>query len=203
MFAAIGTIVVPILIHLLAANIIVVLFGARLDSTMLTTLTALVVLPVVYWMYRVDTGGWEKSKKKWWTYLLLIPLGVIANLTVSYVLILSRVPEHFSNEVQEGLLSSGPLAQVIGLGVMAPLMEEILFRGLVYRRLKSYMPRWAAVLLGAGIFAVYHGNMMQILFAFPMALLIIWSYERWGTLTAPVLFHMAANLSTIFQNIIG
>lgn len=201
MFAAIGTILIPILIHLLAANLVVALLGNVLDSTMLTSLTALVVLPIVYWMYRADTGGWERSEKKWWTYLLLIPLGAAANLAVSYVLIWLRVPERFSNAVQEGLLSSGPMIQVVGLGILAPIMEEILFRGLVYRRLKRYMPRWGAVLLGAGIFAVYHGNMMQILFAFPMALLIIWSYERWGTLTAPILFHMAANLSTVLQNI--
>lgn len=201
MFAAIGTILIPILIHLLAANLVVALLGNVLDSTMLTSITALAVLPIVYWMYRADTGGWERSEKKWWTYLLLIPLGAAANLAVSSVLIWLRVPEHFSNAVQEGLLSSGPMIQIVGLGILAPIMEEILFRGLVYRRLKRYMPKWGAVLLGAGIFAVYHGNMMQILFAFPMALLIIWSYERWGTLTAPILFHMAANLSTVLQNI--
>lgn len=200
MFGTIGTILVPVLIHLLAANLVVMVFGTFLDSAMLTALTALVVLPVVYWMYRKDMEGREARKNKWWTYLVLIPIGAAANLLISWVLVSLRVPENFSNEVQEGLLQSGFLIQTVGLGILAPVTEEMLFRGLVYRRLTLYLPKWGAVILGAAIFAVYHGNMIQMLFAFPMALLIIWSYEKWGTLTAPILFHMAANLTTVLLN---
>lgn len=200
MIATIGTILVPVLIHLLIANITVALFASRLDSTALTALTAVLVLPIVYWMYKKDVGKWERSDKKGWTYLALLPLGVAANLTVSYLLALLGVTENFSNEVQEGLLASEFLVQLAGLGVLAPITEEILFRGLVYRRLKQILPRWGAVLLGAGMFAAYHGNVIQILFAFPMALLLIWSYERWGTLTAPIILHMAVNISTIIIN---
>lgn len=200
MLGTIGTIIVPILIHLLAANLMVMIFGVFLDSTMLTALTALVVLPVVFWMYRKDMEGREFRKNRWWSYLILIPLGAAANLLISYLLVALRVPENFSNEVQEGLLRSGFLVQIVGLGILAPITEEVLFRGLVYRRLTYYLPKWGAVILGAAIFAVYHGNVVQMLFAFPMALLIIWSYEKWGTLTAPILFHMAANLTTILLN---
>ena len=200
MIATIGTILVPILIHLLIANLTVALLGSRLDSTALTGLTAALVVPIAYWMYKKDVGSWERSDKKRWTYLALLPLGVAANLAVSYLLVLLGVTENFSNEVQEGLLASEFLVQLVGLGILAPITEEILFRGLVYRRLKQILPRWGAVLLGAGIFAVYHGNMIQILFAFPMALLLIWSYERWGSLTAPVILHMAVNISTILIN---
>lgn len=200
MIATIGTILVPVLIHLLIANITVALFASRLDSTALTALTAVLVLPIVYWMYKKDVGKWERSDKKGWTYLALLPLGVAANLAVSYLLALLGVTENFSNEVQEGLLASEFLVQLAGLGILAPITEEILFRGLVYRRLKQILPGWGAVLLGAGMFAVYHGNVIQILFAFPMALLLIWSYERWGTLTAPIILHMAVNISTIIIN---
>ena len=76
-------------------------------------------------------------------------------------------------------------------------MEEVLFRGLVYNRLKAYNNEWLSIILAAGIFAVYHGNAMQILFAFPMALLILAVYEKWNTLLAPVIFHMAVNISSI------
>ena len=51
MIATIGTILVPILIHLLIANLTVALLGSRLDSTALTGLTAALVLPIAYWMY--------------------------------------------------------------------------------------------------------------------------------------------------------
>lgn len=202
MMSTLGTVLVPILIHLLVSNLVVVFFASYLDPAMCTALAALLVFPVVWWMYRKDMQGVEKPGHKWWSYLPLIPLGVCANQIFSYILVWLAVPERFSNAAQESLLSSGVLVQLIGIGILAPVMEEYLFRGLVYRRLKLHLPGWAAVLLGAGIFAVYHGNMPQILFAFPMALIMIWSYERWETLAAPIVFHMAANISTILLNLI-
>ena len=86
--------------------------------------------------------------------------------------------------------------------ILVPITEEFLFRGLIYQRLKKYIPVWSAVLAGAGIFALYHGNMVQILFAFPMALVMLLAYEKWNSLYVPIIFHMAANLTAVLLNII-
>ena len=84
-----------------------------------------------------------------------------------------------------------------------PIMEEVLFRGLVYNRLKAYNNEWWSMILAAGIFAVYHGNPLQILFAFPMGLLILAVYEKEETLLAPVVLHMAVNISSILFTAAG
>ena len=82
-------------------------------------------------------------------------------------------------------------------------MEEVLFRGLVYNRLKDYNNEWLSMILAAGIFAVYHGNPLQILFAFPMGLLLLAVYEKEGTLMAPIALHMAVNISSILFTAAG
>lgn len=58
-----------------------------------------------------------------------------------------------------------------------------------------------SILLAAAVFALYHGNMVQILFAFPMALVMLLAYEKWKSLTVPVVFHMAVNLSTVILHV--
>ena len=90
-----------------------------------------------------------------------------------------------------------------GIGIIVPIMEEVLFRGLVYNRLKAYNNEWWSMILAAGIFAVYHGNPLQILFAFPMGLLILAVYEKEETLLAPVVLHMAVNVSSILFTAAG
>ena len=68
------------------------------------------------------------------------------------------------------------------------------------RRLFSFR---AAAAVSAALFALYHGNIVQLVYAFPMGLLLAWSYERWGNLSAPVLRHIGANLVGILETVIS
>ena len=97
----------------------------------------------------------------------------------------------------EELLSGRMVFQILGMGLIVPVTEELVFRGLVYRRLERYLPGAAAVLLGAALFAAYHGNLLQVLFAFPMGIVLILLYRHYGTLKMPILFHAASNLTAI------
>ncbi|MEE0419748.1 MAG: type II CAAX endopeptidase family protein [Lachnospiraceae bacterium] len=206
MIYKIGNVFVPLLIHYLIAAF-VLLFGANfMDDALLTSLTALVALPVMWYLYRRDrrNGAVETTALRgtvpWWAFLVTILLGIVSNQMITGVMNYFRVTQQFSNEVQEGLLRGDIWAQVLGLGILVPVMEEILFRGLIYNRLKKYVSLWTAILGGAVIFALYHGNMVQFLFALPMGLLIILLYERWHSLSIPIVFHIAANLSTVLLN---
>lgn len=77
-----------------------------------------------------------------------------------------------TSESQVPCSQAGMLFQILGMGIAVPVTEELIFRGLVYRKLERYVSVKKAVLLGAAIFAVYHGNLLQILFAFPMGIIL-------------------------------
>lgn len=202
-FDNVAGVLVPILIHFLASAGVVMVFGSRFDSALLTTLSALIVLPVVCFLYWKDGQLYRRKKDRpdampAWTYLLIIVMAVISNQVLSYLINLIEVDRVFSNAAQEALFGSELWIQIIGVGILVPIMEEYLFRGLVYQRIKRFVrSKKAAVFLGAFIFAIYHGNMIQFLFALPMALLLIWVYEKWGTIKAPIVFHIAVNLSSV------
>lgn len=195
-----GRVIGPVLIHYLVANI-VGMMRLHADAAFLTSMTAVLVLPLFWRMYRNDRilyGREAPKKMKWQDYLGIAALGIACNIALTLVMnvLLSYVP--VSNEVQENLFQSNLLIQLFGVGILVPFMEEVLFRGLVYNRLRGYTrTAQPAMVLAAVIFAVYHGNIVQMLFAFPMALIMTALYQRWNTLKASTAFHMAVNLSSV------
>lgn len=77
--------------------------------------------------------------------------------------------------------------------VIAPVSEELLFRQVIYKRIRKISPMWVGVVVSALLFGIYHGNPVQGIYAFIMGLLLALVYEWTGSLIAPILFHMIAN----------
>ena len=80
---------------------------------------------------------------------------------------------------------------------LAPLSEEFLFRGIFYRRLRTLCRPVPAVLTGALVFALFHGNLLQGLYAFLLGILLLYVYETSHSLLAPIVLHTAANLASL------
>ena len=77
--------------------------------------------------------------------------------------------------------------------VLAPIGEEILFRGLLYRTLRDNGWPKAALLLSSLIFGLIHFNPMALVPLAYFALLLALLYEKTGSLLAPMAAHAAFN----------
>ncbi|MCD7765899.1 MAG: CPBP family intramembrane metalloprotease [Lachnospiraceae bacterium] len=197
----------PVLLHLAVSEMITVLAGNVLDSAACTALSAVFVLPFALWMYRKDSSLHGKSVEiQAAAVLLSLAGGGLLNLLwsglLNLMLNLFRFNSYFSNATQEALLTSSFIAQILGPGLLVPAAEELVFRGLTYTRMRIRMQTHQAVVLSAMLFALYHGNPIQMIYAFPMALLLAFLYEKSGNLAYPILFHMGANLTAIVTAII-
>lgn len=82
-------------------------------------------------------------------------------------------------------------------GIISPLAEEAIFRGILYNRMKRYYSKIAALLVTSFLFGFYHLNLVQGIYGTIMGLLLAFTYERTKSFVAPVLFHAAANI-TVF-----
>lgn len=193
----------PVMIHFLALQCAALLGGSAMDGTLRTTLAAVVTLPVFWNAYQKDRELWKKDKKKitWYAVVLTAVGAVVLNVALSTLIAQFASDQGISNAAQEELLAGKFLFQLVGLGILVPLVEEILFRGLVFGKLERYLSVPAAVLVGAGLFALYHGNLIQIMFAFPMGIILNLLYRYYGGVLMPFLFHAASNLGTIFMNL--
>lgn len=90
-------------------------------------------------------------------------------------------------------LNSMPLWTIgVSACLLAPLCEELVFRGLVANRLSRYGQLPAAV-VSALLFALYHANLGQFFYAFGLGLLLAYAYFQSGCLIVPILLHMLYN----------
>ena len=239
------SLITPVLLHMAVSVIVTAaggaIGGAAADSAVCTSVTALLVLPVLIWMYRSDAAKGMHSNKsicrfdgaqqedcrsqntqgtaavktnrrgkdiRKTTYLIGILVlcavsGGILNLLWSGILQQLRIQDHFSNAVQEQLFAGQAMVQLLGLGVLVPLAEELIFRGLIYTRIRKRIPAGAAIFFSALLFALFHGNVIQMIFAFPLALILAGLYERSGWFACPLAFHMGANLTAIVLNLLS
>ena len=85
----------------------------------------------------------------------------------------------------------GPLLAV----VIAPLTEEVVFRGVLLRGLLGRWNPWAAIVLSAGLFAAMHLNPAQAPIAFALGLVLGWTYVRTRSLGLCIIGHALNNAS--------
>jgi membrane protease YdiL (CAAX protease family) len=80
------------------------------------------------------------------------------------------------------------------LGLLAPLAEELIFRGFVYGGIRRYLPAFTAVLVSAGIFGLMHLNSMALLQLVVIGIILAVLYERTRSLIPCIVCHALNNV---------
>lgn len=91
--------------------------------------------------------------------------------------------------------AAGPVLTLLLALVVAPVAEEMVFRGVIYPVLRRRVGVASSVLLTAGVFCLLHGNVVQFASALPVAVLLGLVYERTRVLRPCVLQHVFFNLA--------
>jgi len=82
----------------------------------------------------------------------------------------------------------------LSIGLLAPLAEELVFRGAILRSLLKWTSRpWVAIAISAVFFAVAHLNPAQLPHAFLVGLLLGWMYYRTDSIVPCVVYHWINN----------
>lgn len=93
--------------------------------------------------------------------------------------------------------------ELAALGIAIPIAEELLYRGIVYQRLKNGLGIPAAAALSALIFGLVHRNLVQFVYAAVFGLLLAWAKEAGGGLACSAAMHIAANGTSILRTETG
>ena len=126
-----------------------------------------------------------------------ILLGMTGGLTLNiwfYLLGVMQGDESYQ-QVAENQFALPIIMGIVVYGVIAPLAEEGIFRGIVYVKLKELYNFQIAIIASAVLFGAFHGNMVQGVYGTIMGIGAAWLYEKYKSLVAPILFHGAANVA--------
>ena len=135
--------------------------------------------------YRKYVG--DKAGLKKWTLVYCLLAGVFCSLAASLLATLSQAGQVFEGMKMHPRRSSPSrsLCRSWPPGWVMPIVEEYIFRGLMYNRMKDYMSANMAMIISSVIFGLYHGNLIQGVYGFVMGLLMIFVYEKYQTMLAP------------------
>lgn len=126
---------------------------------------------------------------------------ILTSTMVSYMVGWLNVHDAAYEATSEAMYSKTPLPILfLGIVILAPLAEELVMRGLVYRRLRDYAGVPVAVCVSAFLFGAIHGNIVQGIYGFLMGCFMALMYEHFGTIWATVTIHAANNLLALVGN---
>ena len=166
-----------------------------LISTIIVGVANLIAgLVMILTYFKTDTLKIKFKKNIGLGALLGSMLAVSINMIVMYFFIL------FPNLQNTAPTSDSDIPIIVSIvlhGLIVPVAEELLFRYMIFGRIRITMGSGFAVILSALFFGLYHGNITQGIYAFIMGLALALIYYWSDNFLMPVFFHVAANITVL------
>lgn len=96
------------------------------------------------------------------------------------------------------ILEAPFMAMFLLMGILGPLNEELVCRGIFYQSYKRSGTMLQAMLLSAMLFALMHMNFNQAAYAFVIGMIAVLLVEATGSLWSSVLLHVTINIQPVF-----
>lgn len=155
------------------------------------------------WYYRSCNGSFKFNlKKDFHPYellgiLLLVPgTQLMSSIITSLLSVLfpSWLESYLELMETSGLSGEIPVLMVVYAIFMAPISEELVFRGVTYSIARRTFSFWGANVIQALLFGIFHMNPIQGCYTFALGLVLGYIREKGGTLYHVILFHFLFNL---------
>lgn len=86
------------------------------------------------------------------------------------------------------------LSTVLATCILGPILEEFVFRGIIYSKLKTIFSKEKAIFLVSLFFAIYHFNLLQGIYAFFVSIIVTIIYDKYNNFWLPIIIHCIGNL---------
>lgn len=100
-------------------------------------------------------------------------------------------------ETMDALYTAPLGVQILALAILIPVCEELVFRGLLFKRLRMQGGFMQAAMYSAVVFGFLHMNLVQMIYGFLLGLMFAYIYEKYGSVKAPILAHVSMNLLSV------
>lgn len=151
-------------------------------------LNVVILLPVFYKKYKI----YKKENNKVKEPIKIILIALLSSLVLNEIILLIKI---FLNVEMNANLDIFLLINTIIIG---PILEELLFRGIVFNQLLEFNSEKKALIITTVIFAIMHGNLLTMIYTFIMGYILNILYVKQKNLKVPILFHITINFVSSF-----
>lgn len=112
--------------------------------------------------------------------------------------------EELVNPIEELLSGANIYLELVFVGLLAPVFEELVFRKVLLDRIRIY-GEGMAILVSGLAFGLFHGNLYQFFYAFGLGSLFAYIYLRTGRVRYTIILHAIINTFSIIlsQFVVG
>ena len=197
------SVIYPVGMYFVVSNIamlVLTMFLPAKEETYLLRhiIVTLAAFPVVYSFYQ---GQKEAPRPKLFSSFFAFFAGALVGAALNNVIALTpliSVSETYQS-VSRAFFGGTLFLEIVAVCVLTPALEELLYRGVVYRRLRGWLGVWPSVLFSALLFGLMHANIVQFVYAGLIGILLAWLMEKYG-LWAAVSAHIGANLISVLRS---
>ncbi|MBQ4522646.1 MAG: CPBP family intramembrane metalloprotease [Lachnospiraceae bacterium] len=133
----------------------------------------------------------------------LIVLGIGVQFVISGILnIIIMLNPFLANNEASQLISMDSIFMIWSVILLAPIAEEIIYRGIVLRLCEKSMSFAVANVIQALLFGIYHMNLVQGIYAFFCGLVLGYICKKRKSIIASIFLHMVVNISSYFMDAI-
>ena len=135
---------------------------------------------------------------------LIAGLGV-SGLSFIWIMLAEQLPAlqksiEAMNTGSKNIAGGNALGTFMIAVVCAPIIEELLFRGIVFQSIRKFGPAWIAILISSVLFGAYHMNIVQAVYATLMGIVAAIIYEKKKNLAFPIFVHFSNNFVAMLQS---
>lgn len=172
----------------------------------------LIGFPVFYFMIK-NLPEEEKRESRTLGFLEIIKICVmsysvvyIVNLLTNLLMMLIAVfkGSEVTNPLVNMLEGSNWIWSLIFAGILSPIIEEMMFRGLMLNKLRRYGDK-VTIITTAVLFGLFHGNFSQFFYAVALGMIFAYVTLKTGTIKYSIILHIVVNItgSVILPLLIG
>ena len=155
---------------------------------------SIIFIPIFYKVFKKYK---KKNSFKLKDIILPIILGITISLIYNITIFNLNNLFHFTNKYE---LSNIPIiVEIISSGIIGPILEELLFRGIVYNKLKEFNKPMTSIIIASIIFGIFHNDIINAIYGFGVSFVLIYLYEKYKTLKVPIIMHMSLNITIIIM----
>ncbi len=133
----------------------------------------------------------------WGAMILTAISGGCTALVTACAMELLPIPESLwqsYGEASSHLTEGNSLIAFAATAIVAPITEELIFRGVIYRQVRSVLPKAAAVIIATIVFSILHGSVLWIIYAFAVGCVMALVFDMFNSVIASIAFHMSFNI---------
>ena len=168
------------------------------NALVITAICAVVASVVLSLFFHIDIKNGRIEKRgqiKAMDFIMAIVGGAGVSIALNIVIALTNMAGKDTTFVEvSDMITSNPLiVTIICAGILIPIVEEILFRGLIFNRIKCQYNFVAGLLISSLLFGIYHGNIVQGIYATLLGIFLGFAYHKTKSILIPIFIHMGGN----------